>query len=128
MRLGRKMNKKYKQKIVSGDTGKVVRPATRFTATLSYGVFVRIEHLDKTLQRNAVLAGTYGKGNETRDHRSQNRKQRDILEWRHVVNLHVLLHLFQECLDMSFHVIVMTFWYVLTEWTYIFQTLFSIQD
>ena len=55
------------------NTGKVVTPATRFTATLSYRVLVRMPNLpEKTLWRNTALARTYSEGNKTGNHRSQN--------------------------------------------------------
>ena len=87
-------------------TGKVVTPATRFTATSSYGVFVRMVYLlEETLGWNTTLAGTYREGNKTRNNWSENQKRRNILEWRHVINLHVLLHLFQERLNASFQLL-----------------------
>ena len=62
-------------------TRNVVTPATRFTATSSYRVLVRMPNFpEKILGQDAVLAGTYGEGNETRDHGSQNQKQQDILK------------------------------------------------
>ena len=83
-------------------TGKVVAPSTRFTATLSYRVIVRMIDLpDKMFWWNAALTRTYGKGNKTWKHRSQKRKRRSILRWREIVHLQVFLRLFQEHLDAS---------------------------
>ena len=83
-------------------TGKVVTPSTRLTATLSYGIFVRMIHLpEKTLRWNAALAGTYGKRNETRKHRSWNQKRRGVLKQREIIHLQVFLRLFQERLNTS---------------------------
>ena len=76
-------------------TGKVITPATRFTATLSYRVSVRMPNLpEETFQWNAVLAGTYGKRNKTGNHRNWNR--RSVLKQREIVHLHVFFCLFQE--------------------------------
>ena len=87
-------------------TGKVVTPATRFTVTLCYGVFVRMIHLPKeTLRWNAALAGTHGKRDETWDHGSWDRKRRIVLKRREIIHLQVFFHLFQEHLDTSFQLL-----------------------
>ena len=82
--------------------GKVITPATRFTVTSFYRVFVRMEQLlEETLGWNAALASTHREGNETRDHRSRNRERGNVLKQREIVNLHILLRLFQEHLNMG---------------------------
>ena len=48
------------------------------------------------------MAGIYGEGNKTREHRSRNRKQQGILKRREIVHLQVFFRLFQESLDTSF--------------------------
>ena len=84
-------------------TGKVVTPSTRFTATSSYRIFVRMIYLpDKTLRWNAALAGTYSEGNKTQKHRSRNQNRRGILQRRKIVHHKIFLCLFQERLDTSF--------------------------
>ena len=83
-------------------TGKVVAPSTRFTATSSYRIFVRMTDLpEETFQRNAALDGTYGERNKTWKHRSRNRKRQGILERRKIIHLQILFRLFQECLNAS---------------------------
>ena len=84
-------------------TGKVVAPSTRFTATSSYRIFIRmIDIPEETFWRNTALAGTYGERNEPRKHRSRNRKWRRVLNWRKIVHLQIFLGLLQEHLDASF--------------------------
>ena len=84
-------------------TRKVITPATRFTATLSYKIFVRmIDFPEETLGRYAALASTHCKRNEPGNGRSWNWKRSDVLQRRKIVKLHILLRLFQERLDMSF--------------------------
>ena len=51
-------------------TGKVVALATRFTATSSYRIMVKMVNLpEEALGGNAALASTYGKGNKARNDR-----------------------------------------------------------
>ena len=69
-------------------TGKVIAPSTRFTVTSSYRIFVRMIDLPKKgFRQNTSLAGTYGEGNETGKHRSQNQKRQDVLKRRKIVHL-----------------------------------------
>ena len=58
---------------------------------------------EETLRRNTALAGTYGKGYKTRNDRigSWGLKWSNVLEWRKIVKLHILLCLFQEKFDAS---------------------------
>ena len=52
--------------------GKVVTPATRFTATSSYRIFVRMIDLpEETFGWHTTLAGTHGKGDKPGDGRSR---------------------------------------------------------
>ena len=83
-------------------TGKVVAPSTRFTATSSYRVFVRMVHLlDKMFRRNTALASTHGKRNDPREDGSRNRKWRNVLGRRKIVHQQVFLGFFQERLNPS---------------------------
>ena len=83
-------------------TGKVVTPSTRFTATSSYRVFVRMIDLpDKMFRWNTALAGTHSERNDPREDRSRNWKWRGILGRRKVVHQKVLLGLLQEHLNVS---------------------------
>ena len=73
---------------------------------MSYRIFVRmIDLLDKMFWWNAALAGTYGKRNDPRKHRSRNQKRRSVLGRRKIVHQKILLGLFQESLDMSFQLL-----------------------
>ena len=60
---------------------------------------------EEILRWNTALAGTYGERNKTREDRSQNRKQRGILERREIVHLQVFFRFFQERLDTSFQLL-----------------------
>ena len=70
---------------------------------MSYRVFVRMIDLpEETFQQNTTLAGTYSKRYKPWKHRSQNQKQRGVLDRRKIVHLEILLSLFQERLNVSF--------------------------
>ena len=61
-----------------------------------------MEHFpQEILGRNAVLAGTHGKWDETRNSQIVNWDWSNILEQREVIQLHILLCLFQEHLGAS---------------------------
>ena len=69
--------------------------------TSSYRVLVGMEDLiKKGLGGNTMLAGTHGKRHETRKG-SRDWQRSHVLKRRHLVNFYVLLHLFQECLNVS---------------------------
>ena len=56
---------------------------------------------EKTLGRNAMLAGTHSERDETGYNQVGNKDGRNVLKRRKVSQLHILLHLFQEHLNLS---------------------------
>ena len=56
-------------------TGKVVAPATRFTAISSYRPMIGMVNLPKeTLGKHTALAGTHSEGNKARNDENRNQK------------------------------------------------------